>query len=434
MSICSRMAYEVANGVVVGAMEWIVKDNPVKPALVYMSYDGMLEPLGQSQVVAYLEILADAYDIHLISFEKPDDILRGDAVAQMAARLRGAGITWHARHYHKRPKIISTIWDMAGAMLLAVILTLRHRVRILHARSVLCAAMVYPATLISKTKLLVDIRGFWADERVDGGMIPAGGLVYRVLKVIEKTMLTRADHVVTLTRASVPVLRDDPRFGNTTAPISVIPTCADLDLFAPVPTLSQAVARGTSQPLTIGYVGQIGTWYMLDEMLAFFAAVRRLRPDARLLVVNKNQQDEIHRAIGRAGIDPAAVEIVASSRADMPAHIRRMDAGLALIRPFFSKIASAPTKLAEYLGCGVPVIGNAGCGDMVQIIKKDSVGVAMADTGPEAIVAAARALLERLQDPALSSRCVNSARQHFALDEGAARYRAIYDALIEDAS
>ncbi len=391
-----------------------------RPTVVYMSYDGMLEPLGESQVVAYLETLIDSYDIHLISFEKPEDAVRGDAMARMRIRLQTAGITWHARRYHKRPRIVSTLWDMAGAMLLAARLALRHRAGLLHARSVLCAAMLYPAKLVSGAKFLVDIRGFWADERVDGGLIRAGGPVYRVLKLIEKAMLRSADHVVTLTRASVPVLRADPRFGRTAAPISVIPTCADLDLFAPGDTPS------AQRPLTIGYVGQIGTWYMLDEMLAVFVAVRRLRADTRLLIVNKSQQDGIRAAIVRAGIDLAAVEITASSRQDMPAHIRRMDAGLALIRPFFSKTASAPTKLAEYLGCGVPVVGNAGCGDMVQIIEEDGVGVAMADTSPQAIEAAAAALIGCLDDPALPARCVASARRHFALADGAARYRAIY--------
>lgn len=225
---------------------------------------------------------------------------------------------------------------------------------------------------------------------------------------------------MTLTHASVPVLRDNPRFGHTNSPITVIPTCTDLDAFTP------GDVDYVTRPLTIGYVGQIGTWYMLDAMLAFFVAVRRLRPDARLLIVNKNQQGVIAEAIVRLGIDPQAVEIVASNRSDMPAHIRRMDVGLALIRPFFSKLASAPTKLAEYLGCGVPVVGNAGCGDMVQIIEEDRVGVAMTDTEPEAIEAAAALLLDRLCDPELSHRCVASARRHFALDQGAACYRTIY--------
>ena len=398
--------------------------NAGKPSVIYMSYDGILEPLGESQVVAYLEILSDAHDIHLISFEKPDDIERPGRMDEMERRLREVGITWHPRQYHKRPKILSTLWDMGGAMLLGARLARRHDARLLHARSVLCAAMLYPAKLVSNARFLVDIRGFWADERVDGGMIRAGGPVFQVLKFIEKAMIREADHIVTLTHASVPYLRTDPRLGQTSAPVSVISTCADLSLFSP------ATRDGQARPLTIGYVGQIGTWYMLDEMLAFFTAVRRLNVDARLLIVNKNQQDVIRQALAQTNIDPEAVEITASSREAMPSQIRRMDAGLALIRPYFSKIASAPTKLAEYLGCGVPVVGNAGCGDMVRIIEEDQVGVTMADTSPEAIELAAWTLLDRLQDKTLPHRCVTSAHRHFALEDGAARYRAIYGNLI----
>ncbi|WP_170842017.1 glycosyltransferase [Sphingomonas gellani] len=398
-----------------------------RPAVIYMCYDGILEPLGESQVVAYLQILADAYDIHLISFEKPADTARREHASRMATRLRASGITWHPRRYHKHPKILSTLWDMGAAMVLAVWLSFRHRARLLHARSVLCAAMLYPARVLGRGRFLVDIRGFWADERVDGGMIRADGLVYRVLKVMEKMLLRRADHVVTLTRASVPVLRNDPRLGRTVAPITVIPTCADLKLFSPG-------ERHPSAPLTIGYAGQIGTWYMLDEMLAFFAAVKRHRPDARLLIVNKNQQAAIHDAIVRLGIDPTSVEIAGTDREGMPAYMRRMDAGLALIHPFFSKIASAPTKLAEYLGCGVPVVGNAGCGDMVRIIEEDRVGVAMADTDPVTIEAAALALLDRLRDPDLPDRCVAAAQRHFSLGDGADRYRAIYRSLVDEAA
>ena len=40
--------------------------------ILYISYDGMLEPLGQSQVLAYLKRLAQKYSICLISFEKPE--------------------------------------------------------------------------------------------------------------------------------------------------------------------------------------------------------------------------------------------------------------------------------------------------------------------------------------------------------------------------
>ena len=58
--------------------------------VLYISYDGMLEPLGQSQVVlAYLEKLPPGRRIHLISFEKAHAARNGlamRAVVPLAAQ------------------------------------------------------------------------------------------------------------------------------------------------------------------------------------------------------------------------------------------------------------------------------------------------------------------------------------------------------------
>ena len=43
-------------------------------SILYITYDGILEPLGQSQVLAYLEKLANDKTIYIISFEKKKDL------------------------------------------------------------------------------------------------------------------------------------------------------------------------------------------------------------------------------------------------------------------------------------------------------------------------------------------------------------------------
>ena len=40
------------------------------PKVLYVSYDGLMEPLGQSQILSYLTRLAKDYDITLVSYEK----------------------------------------------------------------------------------------------------------------------------------------------------------------------------------------------------------------------------------------------------------------------------------------------------------------------------------------------------------------------------
>jgi glycosyltransferase involved in cell wall biosynthesis len=301
-------------------------------------------------------------------------------------------------------------------------LALRNRAGIVHARSYVPALIAMPVRVLAGAKLLFDMRGFWADERVDGRLWPASGVLYRVTKRLERSFLRAADHIVTLTRASArelerfPVLRQSPK------PITVIPTCADLGRFRPP-------AERADDGFVFGYVGSVGTWYLFEETLLFFKALLRRRPDARFLIVNRNEHALILSMASRLGIPRESIELVSASHADVPRYVQRMHLGAALIRPSYSKIASAPTKLAEYLGCGVPCLGNAGVGDVQEILDQEQVGVVMRGFSAADIDAAVEASLLLTAEPALGARCAAAARRLFSLDEGVASYRAIYRSL-----
>lgn len=395
-----------------------------KPGVLYISYDGMLEPLGQSQVIAYLERLTGDARIHLISYEKPADRADKTKVAAVRERLERAGIAWHPLTYHKTPTVPATLYDIAQGMAVALWLAVRHNADIVHARSYIPALIGWVIKLLTGAKLLFDMRGLWADERTDGGIWPVGGRIYRAVKRLERTLLLGSDHIVTLTHASKGVIEGFPYLtGRPHAPISVIPTCADLGRFTPG-------NGGKVEPFTLGYLGSIGTWYLFDEVLACFALIRARRPDARLLVVNRNEQALVRTLASQAGIAQDAIEITSADHADVPAQVRRMSAGAAIIRPVFSKIASAPTKLAEYLGCGVPCLGNTGVGDMEAILEGEGTGVALRDFSPESRAAAVDRLLVLADDPATSARCRSAALNHFSVEQGADDYRAIWRSLV----
>jgi glycosyltransferase involved in cell wall biosynthesis len=109
----------------------------------------------------------------------------------------------------------------------------------------------------------------------------------------------------------------------------------------------------------------------------------------------------------------------------------RMDAGIFFIKPTFSAYASAPTKLAEFLGCGVPCLGNAGVGDMAVVLEGERVGVALRRFDEASLLEGLQQLLRLAADPDTGARCVAAARRHFSLDEGVAKYRTIYQGLSE---
>lgn len=390
--------------------------------ILYISYDGMLEPLGQSQVMAYLEKLAADRPVDLISFEKKADAKNLPAVVAMRERCRAAGIRWHAMRYHKRPSAAATAWDIAAGSARASAIAFRRKPAIIHARSYVAGLMALAAKRPSSAKLLFDMRGFWADERVDGGLWPAGGRLYRGAKRAEDWLLRAADHVVTLTHASADELLNFPAVQAVRPPITVIPTCADLDRFIPP-------AKRPGEPFVIGHIGSVGTWYLLDEMVRSFKALRQVVPGARWLIVNRGEHDRIREALASNRVDPAHVELLAAEPAEMPTLIGRMHAGMAIIRPAFSKIASAPTKLAEYLGCGVPCLGNAGVGDIQAILDGRDVGITLHRFDDATIAAAMMELTDLAGEPGIAQRCRGAALELFSLDKGVAEYRRVYAAL-----
>lgn len=396
----------------------------MRPAVLYVSYDGMLEPLGQSQVIAYLEKLSGTYAIHLVSFEKPRDLAKRDVLEAMKRRLQIAGIRWVPLTYHKSPSALATAWDAAVGMAVIAYLSVREKVSILHARSYVPALMILPARWLSGAKFLFDIRGFWADERVDGGLWPRNGLLYRLTKRLERRFFRSADHVVTLTKASRDIIGDFDYLQAAMPAISVIPTCVDLARFRPGSVVPP-------EPFTFGYVGQIGTWYLFEETIGFFAELRRLDPDARFLIINRHEHGLIRDLAVKHGIDLSAIVVTGAEHHDVPGHVRKMHAAAALIKPCYSKLASAPTKLAEYLACGVPCLGNAGVGDMEEILGGKRVGIVLHSFSSEDRTRAAQDLIAMARDPHVRERCRSVAEEDFSLEGGVEQYRVIYESLLD---
>lgn len=368
-----------------------------------MSYDGALEPLGQSQVLAYLKRLAPFFDVALISFEKS---MEGGV--KLREELEQLGIEWHPRRYHKRPAVLSTVLDVLAARRALISAAHRRRPDVISVRSYVPALMALLARRSTGGRILFDIRGFWADERVEGGLWPADGLLFRVAKRCERWFFAQSDAIVTQTHASVPRVRE--LTGEREVPVEVIPNCVDLDRFRERPPRP-------GEPHAI-WSGSVGTWYRFDLVPRLVAAL------SMPLTVMTRETELANRLLGAQS---ATVRTVAPDA--IAGELFARDIGLCLIASSPSKIASSPTRFGEYLAAGMPVIVTAGVGDLEAIVEEHAVGVVLRGEDDGAIGAAARKAIELSRDPATPERCRRVARECFDADAGAASYAAIYRTL-----
>ena len=121
-------------------------------------------------MLRYLEGLGQDHQVFLISFEKRLDWQDVDNWKTITYQVRDAGIVWYSLNYHKSPTSIATLYDVIQGILVGFWVCVRYRVKIVHARSYVAAVMALALKKLLRIKFLFDMRGFWADERLDGGI------------------------------------------------------------------------------------------------------------------------------------------------------------------------------------------------------------------------------------------------------------------------
>ena len=404
--------------------------------VLYLSYDGLTDPLGQSQILPYLIGLTKAgYQFTIISFEKPERF--GSGAATIERLCKEHQIEWRPLPYTKFPPVLSTVKDIRKLRKEAKRVLQQGGYQIVHCRSYITALAGLWLKRTMGVKMVFDMRGFWADERVDGGLWnlknPLYRTIYRYFKKKELQFFKEADYTISLTHQAKAEILSWKALQHHSIPVQVIPCCVDLDLFSRKNVSEKQIAtiKETLQipagSFVISYVGSIGTWYMLDEMLLFFKEVVQEYPNAILLFVTKENKDDIWSAAVRAGIAQHNIRITESARNDMPAYIASSHCSLFFIKPAFSKKASSPTKQGEIMAMGIPVICNDNVGDTSYVVEHYHSGVVFKEFKPEAF----RKALAAIRNTSFSPEEIRKgAMDFYALEKGVESYKQVYEKIV----
>lgn len=335
--------------------------------VLYLTYDGLSSGLAQSQILPYVWGLVEkGHQITIVSCEQ------GTVDPLTIHKLKEYRVGWHSVPYLFRYKPFHAIYNVYRLRQLAQKVYRQGKYEIIHGRSQLAS---YIGLQIKKptTRLIYDMRGFWADERVEGGIWDTKRWLYRrafhYYKNQELRLMREADRIVVLTYAANDYLLDNQL---TSHPISVIPCCVDEEKFNPNRFtdedrihIRQQLGIPIDAPVLV-YVGSLGTWYMLEEMKAFFQVFSSLYPNANFLILTKDTNtahDLLYDLCSQ-------VRILSATSADVPMYLHATDYGIFFIRPSFSKTGSSPIKLAELWSMNKPVFCNGGYGDIEYLWEK----------------------------------------------------------------
>lgn len=391
----------------------------------------MTDNLGQSQVLPYLVRLSSkGHRFVLLSFEKREVFEARSA--EVAEICKSNNIDWVPLKYTKFPPVISTVWDVIKMIIKIKKLQRLKTFDLVHCRSYIAAIGGVSLKKKYNIPFVFDMRGFYADERVDGGIWnlknPIFKMVYNYFKRKEKQFLNHSAYNISLTQAGAEIIKSWKGFAEI--PLKVIPCCADLDFFRAENVNIEKLdfckikLNINDSDFVISYLGSIGTWYMAEEMMDFFNRLLHFYPNAKFLIITPDSKDFIVKIAQSRGVNTELLRVVKAKRSEVPELLMLSKISLFFIKPVFSKKSSSPVKMGEILSMGIPVISNRGVGDVDYIIEQSGCGILVDDFNEESYD---RAILN-IQDALQRKRetYIQAAETFYSLDKGVDLYDEVY--------
>ncbi|MEP6582777.1 MAG: glycosyltransferase [Ginsengibacter sp.] len=410
--------------------------------ILFISYDGMTDPLGQSQVIPYLVGLSKhGYSFTILSCEKPGSFVKYNAYVE--GLLRPHNIKWEFIPYHKRPPVFSSVYDVMMLKRKAGQLHAKERFDMVHTRAGIPSLIGLWMKKKFGVKFMHDIREFYADSRVEGGMWNRDNIFYRRIYLFfkgkEREEIKNCDGIVCLTYAAKEIIKKWPDYREA-IPLEVIPCSVDLDLFDPA-KISSVTKNALKKELGIedndfivSYLGSTGGWYLTDEMMKFCKIISDKIPAARFLFITPDQHGTIFETARKFGIRDEQIIVKHARRHEVPLLLSLSNYSVFFIKPCYSKQSSSPTKHGEIMAMNIPVITNSGVGDVAEIVRKYKSGIVLKEFKEEEFQSAAQSIANEFSSgiyPADRSTIRMGAIEYYNLNKAVEKYCKIYKAVLK---
>ena len=263
--------------------------------ILYISYDGLLDPIGASQILPYIKnIASESTAFYVISFEKKEKYeLSGTILLQ---ELENLNISWRPLTFSSHFAILGKLYDLIKMYIVSFKLMLQGRLEIVHSRGHVAGQIGSFLKLLLGCKFIFDFRGLWVDERVNKGGWNLSNyfdnLQYKFFKRMERIIIKRADHIIVLTEA---VINELMKLSDISLEhISVIPCCADFNHFIQNDEAQKKSFRSmlgiSSNDLVLGYLGSIGPMYRFDSYIRLVVLAGSKDNSIRGLIVTQDKK------------------------------------------------------------------------------------------------------------------------------------------------
>lgn len=400
---------------------------------LFVTNDALSGHIGKAQILPYLEGLsASGNTLSCISVEPRAS--SWDPSGEWKERLAASRIKSHVLHrsdgkYYAIERFI--IPQRLRITLGKVIESASPD--LLHCRSYAPLMAVMSAARRYRLPYIFDMRGFWIDQRVEGGFWNMNSWIWRHLvgrlRAIESKAIGSANAIVTLTRDARDIITARPDYRGSI--IEVIPSSVQTDIFRPLPdgALTRARLGIKSNSRVIAYLGSAGPLYRTDVVYRLWQAMMDRGTDTSILFIGDHLMEQHADFAAKIGVqlDRTRTFFVKCPHREIPSILSAANIGVSPIIQSFSSLGVSATKSGEYLCCGIPVISNDGVGDIRSVIKDGQNGFVLPDFSDSSIARCVEVVTRGLSGRFLpASEISRRASMYFSMDRAVTAYGALY--------
>jgi glycosyltransferase involved in cell wall biosynthesis len=194
---------------------------------------------------------------------------------------------------------------------------------------------------------------------------------------------------------------------------SVVSTCVDTELFAfepHLPKIPLGLLSGTFNSIYDSQLIKEFNHYVIKNF------------GHKILWIHGYESSDQKKDLGQQ-------EIISSTYDDVARYVSQSSYGISICRNDLgdSLKAAMPTKIAEFLSVGRPVIVNSLLGDVKELLIKNNVAVAL-DSESD-IPKVAQQLINLIADPTTPSLCRQLAEETFSLEYATKQYISLYQSI-----
>lgn len=403
-----------------------------KTRFLYLCFEGLPKTVFDSQVVGFLKAMAlHGLVFDLLIFEDLLSAFRNRSWT--AKRLEELKSTWGGEisYVPLGTKVEFPLAVCVFLLLLAPDL-IRGRWLVFHCRGYYSALLAALLKRLSRRVFFVyDVRGDTEGEFLY--RTPEGGsgrwlrrqVELRLLRGAEGLALRAADQILCISSALKERLRE--RWGLEGKVIEVIPTCADPRLFGFDVQTRESTRRslGLDSRVVVVYSGSMYRWQLMDTVVEIARSLSEDLPHLHLLCLTPHLAEAASRLAN--GLPPDSYTLLHVRHAEMAGYLMAADLGILIREDHPLNQVACPTKFAEYIMCGLPVLMTERVGDLSVLVAKEKLGIVIKD--PKDLTAFRKAILALLQEASSAewrARAARIGRECFAWDRYSPLLREIY--------